>query len=97
MQRTTHGHGGRTVTDDTDSRPGPEPTVDPDEIVATVEKLYEGVENRRGVTADMVTTKIDAPEPTVRYHLDGLVNQGRIADAWDHNNQPRRVFLPRDR
>ena len=81
---------------DTDPISGPDPTVNPDEIVATVEQLYEDLDDRRGVTASMVTDEVDAPERTVRYHLDGLVDQGKITDAWDHEQQPRRVFLPLD-
>jgi len=79
---------------DSDPTPGPSPSVDPDEIVATVEQLYEDLDDRCGVTASMVTNEVDIAERTVRYHLDGLVDQGRIADAWDHDHQPRRVFLP---
>jgi predicted ArsR family transcriptional regulator len=82
------------VTDEPGSRPGPAPGVDPEEFVATVEELYEGLDERRGVTAAMVADELDAPERTVRYHLNELSTQGRIADAWDHDGQPRRVYLP---
>ena len=81
---------------DTDSTPGPSPSVEPDEIVATVKALCEDLDDRRGVTPQMVTEELDAPERTIRYHLDSLVQQGRLVDAWDHDHHPRRVFLPRD-
>jgi predicted ArsR family transcriptional regulator len=81
----------------TDERtPGPEPSVKPDQIIATVKALYGDLDDLRGVTPQMVSEELDAPERTIRYHLNGLVQQGCLVDAWDHDHQPRRVFLPRD-